>query len=91
MNPRWMLLLLSVLWVTVLVSASAAIQMRHESRSLFMHLERLTAERDRLSIEWGRLQLEQSSWSTLGVVEQEASSRLGMAIPVARAVRMVTP
>ncbi len=91
MNPRGMLLMLAVLWVGVLVSASAAIQMRHQSRSLFMQLERLTAERDRLSIEWGRLQLEQSSWSTLGVVEQEASSRLGMTIPVARAVRMVTP
>ena len=51
----------------------------------------LNAERDRLNIEWGRLQLEQSSWSTLSVVEQDARSRLGMAIPRADDIRMVTP
>ncbi len=91
MNPRWMFGVLCLLWVAVLLSAAEAIRVKHDSYMLFQQLERLTAERDRLNIEWGRLQLEQSSWSTLSVVEQDARSRLGMAIPRADDVRLVTP
>lgn len=91
MNPRLTFALLCGLWLAVLLSAATAIQVKHESFRLFQELERLNAERDRLNIEWGRLQLEQSSWSTLSVVEQDARSRLGMAIPRADDVRMVTP
>ncbi len=91
MNPRWMFGVLCLLWVVVLLSAAEAIKVKHDSYMLFQQLERLNAERDRLNIEWGRLQLEQSSWSTLSVVEQDARSRLGMAIPRADDVRLVTP
>lgn len=91
MNPRWMFGLLCFLWVAVLLSAAEAIKVKHDSYMMFQQLERLNAERDRLNIEWGRLQLEQSSWSTLSVVEQDARSRLGMAIPRADDVRLVTP
>lgn len=91
MNPRWMFGVLCLLWVAVLLSAAEAVKVKYDSYMLFQQLERLTAERDRLNIEWGRLQLEQSSWSTLSVVEQDARSRLGMAIPRADDVRMVTP
>jgi len=91
MTPRWMLVALCGLWVLVLGSAAEAIKVKHDSYMLFQQLERLNAERDRLNIEWGRLQLEQSSWSTLSVVEQDARARLGMAIPRADDVRLVTP
>jgi cell division protein FtsL len=91
MNPRWTFGVLCLLWVAVLLSAAEAIKVKHDSYMLFQQLERLNAERDRLNIEWGRLQLEQSSWSTLSVVEQDARSRLGMAIPRADDVRLVTP
>ncbi|MEY4377897.1 MAG: hypothetical protein RJB26_2447 [Pseudomonadota bacterium] len=91
MNPRWMFAVLCLLWVMVLLSAAEAVKVKYDSYMLFQQLERLTAERDRLNIEWGRLQLEQSSWSTLSVVEQDARARLGMAIPRADDVRLVTP
>jgi len=91
MNPRWMIALLTCLWLLVLASAAQAISVKHESSMLFQQNERLVVERDRLNIEWGRLQLEQSSWSTLSVVEQDARARLGMAIPRADEVRLVTP
>lgn len=91
MSPRLVFVALCALWLAVLLSAATAIQVKSESVRLFQELERLNAERDRLNIEWGRLQLEQSSWSTLSVVEQDARSRLGMSIPRADDVRMVTP
>jgi cell division protein FtsL len=91
MNPRWMVALLTCLWLLVLASAVQAVKVKHDSSMLFQQNERLVLERDRLNIEWGRLQLEQSSWSTLSVVEQDARARLGMAIPRADEVRLVTP
>ena len=91
MNPRWLVALLTCLWLLVLASAAQAVKVKHDSSMLFQQNERLVVERDRLNIEWGRLQLEQSSWSTLSVVEQDARARLGMAIPRADEVRLVTP
>ncbi len=91
MSPRWMFGVLCLLWVAVLLSAAEAVKVKYDSYMLFQQSNRLIAERDRLNIEWGRLQLEQSSWSTLSVVEQDARSRLGMAIPRADDVRLGTP
>ena len=58
MSRRWILVALPVLWLTVLASAIAVVRARHEARTLFVQLEELSAERDRLNIEWSQLQLE---------------------------------
>lgn len=87
---RWLVALaLPLLWCAVLGSAAAAIYCKHTARGLFVELESLTAERDRLQIEWGQLQLEQSAWSTHGFVERVANARLKMAIPAQSGVRIV--
>ena len=91
MSRRWLLVALSVLWLTVLASAIAVVRARHEARSLFVQLERLSAERDRLNIEWSQLQLEQSAWSNHGFVERVASDRLRMTLPTPDEVRIVAP
>ena len=91
MSRRFLLLALPVLWVAVLVSAIAVVRERHESRALFAELERLSAERDLLNIEWSRLQLEQSAWSNHAFVERVAHDRLGMDFPDPRAIEIVAP
>ncbi len=91
MNRRWIIVALPLLWLAVLTSAIAVVRVRHEARSLFVQLERLSAERDRLNIEWGQLQLEQSAWSNHGFVERVASDKLRMTLPVPDEVRIVTP
>ena len=75
------LLPLALLLGAVLVSATAVVYARHESRALFMALDTLERERDELNIEWGRLQLEQSAWATHGRVEEIAAGKLGMVMP----------
>jgi cell division protein FtsL len=80
-----------VLWCAVLASAAAVVYVKHEARTLFVDLEKLSAERDRLNIEWGRLQLEQSAWSTHAFVEQVANQKLRMTIPSATEVKIVQP
>ena len=92
MKPgRLLLFALPLLWLAVLASAVTVVFVRHEARSLFTELERLSDERDELNIEWGQLQLEQSAWSNHGFVERVASDKLRMTLPQPAEVRIVTP
>jgi len=84
-----MALLVPVLWLAVLGSAMQVIYARHKARDLFVHLEQLNTERDSLEIEWGRLQLEQSYWSSHAFVERAANAKLQMSLPQTRDVRIV--
>ncbi len=87
----WKTLALAALWVAVLASALGVVLAKHESRMLFSQLQQLNAERDRLDIEWGQLQIEQSTWAAHGRVEQLAREELSMAIPTPPEVQIVTP
>ncbi|MDZ7645138.1 MAG: cell division protein FtsL [Woeseiaceae bacterium] len=74
--------LLTVVFASVCVaSALALIYTKHEARRLFVELETLTAERDRLNIEWGQLQIEQSTWATHARIEQVATDELSLLRP----------
>ncbi len=84
-------LLLPLLWFAVLGSAVQVIYARHQARDLFVRLERLDAERDALEMDWGRLQLEQSYWSSHAFVERVANAKLQMSLPQMRDVRIVRP
>jgi cell division protein FtsL len=81
----------TALWAAVLASAAGVVYVKHEARALFVELEKLSGERDALNIEWGRLQLEQSSWSAHGFVEQVANRQLHMTMPSATEVKIVQP
>ena len=65
----------------VLVSALGVVFTEHNSRLSFSKLQLLSNERDELDINWGRLQLEQSTLATHGRVEGIARSRLDMRLP----------
>jgi cell division protein FtsL len=90
-SRRVLALVVTALWVAVLGSAAAVVYVKHESRTLFVELEKLSRERDRLNIEWGRLQLEQSAWSAHGFVEQVANRQLHMTLPSATEVKIIQP
>ncbi len=82
---------LAALVVAVLASAVAAVYAKHRNRKLFMELQALTEERDSLEVDWSRLQIEQSAWSTHARVEQLARGEIGMRSPPAAEQRLVTP
>lgn len=65
----------------IVTTAVLLVAAKHETRQLFVQLERLNEERDQLQIEWGKLKLEQSTWATHGRVEDLARGELGMVIP----------
>ena len=91
MSTRSLRLLVACLWVAVLASSLGVVYGKHEARNRFNELQKLTKERDELDIEWGQLQLEQSTWATHGRVERVARDELRMVIPQATDLRIVQP
>ena len=89
LNPR--LISVGVLLIAVLGSAIGVVFSTHQSRKLFTELQALEAQCDKLDIEWGRLQLEQSTWATHGRVEKLARERLDMQLPTTESAVIVRP
>ena len=65
----------------VVISAVWVIKTKHQARQLFVELESLNRERDRLQVDWGRWQLEESALGNHSLVELLARERLLMARP----------
>jgi cell division protein FtsL len=74
-------LLVFVFAVVCVMSAMALVYTKHESRKLFVELEQLSHERDELNIEWGQLQIEQSTWAQHARIEQVATDDLALVRP----------
>lgn len=72
---------LTALVLAVVVSAVAVVYVQYEIRVLFAGKQSLLARRDALNVEWGRLQLEQSTWGTQSRVEHVARQKLEMINP----------
>ena len=83
------ILLLMIFAVVCVISAIALVYTKHESRSLFVELEELTTERDELNIEWGQLQIEQSTWATHARIEQVALEELALKRPQSTEIYLI--
>ena len=70
-----------ILLLIIFVSAMSVVFVRSANRQSFLALQAATYERDRLSEEWGRLQLEHATWSLHDLIENEARRKLGMIAP----------
>jgi cell division protein FtsL len=78
-----------VIAAVCVLSAMALVFTKHESRKLFVELESLTHQRDVLNIEWGQLQIEQSTWATHARIEQVASDELSLVRPKATEIYII--
>ncbi|MES9993094.1 MAG: cell division protein FtsL [Candidatus Thiodiazotropha sp.] len=67
--------------LAVLTSAMAVVYSKYLSRKHFVVLQELQADKERIGIEWGRLQLEESTLATHSEVEKRARDRLKMHLP----------
>jgi cell division protein FtsL len=80
-----------VLFAVLIVCGLGLVGSKHQARKLFVELQ---AEQDRarnLEVEFGQLQLEQSTWATHSRIEQVASRELKMRVPPVARVRVVPP
>ena len=79
-------------WVVLVVaSALGVISAQHQARKFYSELEREQVRARGLEVEWGQLQLEQSTWAAHARVEKLARERLGMRPPAQGQVLVVEP
>jgi len=64
---------------------------QHQARKLFAEFEREQERAKQLDVEWGQLQLEQSTWAMHARVEKLARERLRMSVPDAKRTQVVMP
>jgi cell division protein FtsL len=82
---NFMLLAILALCATGLVTS------QHKARKLFTQLEKEQERSRQLDVEWGQLQLEQSTWAMHGRVERVARQVLHMGVPDPRRTQIVQP
>ncbi len=78
-----------VLLVALIVCALSLITSRHQSRKLFVDLEREQALTRNYDIEYGQLQIEQSTWAMPARIEKIAREELHMQLPGAARVEVM--
>lgn len=74
-------LLFASLVLAVFISALYVVMAQNKARVLFVEIQELESERNRLNEDWTRLLLEQSTWATDARVEEVARSQLDMKSP----------
>lgn len=81
--------LATLLALIVLASALAVVYARHDGRKLFIELQALQQVRDDMDVEWGQLQLEQSTWATHNRIDPIAREQLKMSTPTPDVIQII--
>jgi cell division protein FtsL len=84
---RLNLVLLGVLIACALMLVTS----QHQARKLYVELQKEQELARQFEIEWGQLQLEQSTWAMHARIEKIAARNLGMRVPPASRIQVVPP
>ncbi len=82
----WLFILLVAL---VLLSAVAVVYVKDLHRRYFIDYQNIQDTQNQMYVDWGKLLLEQSTWSTQARVQTVAEQRLNMEMPQPNQVVMV--
>jgi cell division protein FtsL len=83
---------LNALLLAVLIAcALALVTSQHQARKLYVELQKEQELAKQLEVEWGQLQLEQSTWAMHARVEKIAAQALGMRVPPPARIQVVPP
>ncbi len=80
-----------VLFLVLIISALGTVTSQYKSRKLFIELQQQQDAAKQYDVEWGQLQLEQSTWAMHNRLEQIASDSLHMQVPDAKRIQLITP
>lgn len=78
------------LCIMLLVCALALVTSQHRARKLFSELTQEEEVTKQLDVEWGQLQLEQSTWAMHARIERIASGQLQMRVPSGARLRLLS-
>lgn len=80
-----------ILFALLLLCGLGVVTSQHKARKLYIELQQEQNLVKQYDIEWGQLQLEQSTWAVHSRIEQIASSQLQMRVPESARVRVIQP
>lgn len=69
--------------------ALGVVSSQHKARKLFVELQKEQESARQMEVEWGQLQLEQSTWAMPTRVEKIASRQLQMQLPRGEKIQFV--
>jgi cell division protein FtsL len=79
-----------VLLSILIVCALALVTAQHQARKLYVELQKEQEVAKHIEVEWGQLQLEQSTWAMQSRIEKIAARELRMRIPSASQTQVVS-
>ena len=80
-----------LLLVALAACALGLVTSQHQARKLYVELQKEQEAAKQIEVEWGQLQLEQSTWATHARVEKLAVHSLGMRLPPVSRIQVVPP
>jgi cell division protein FtsL len=78
-----------VLLMILMGCALMLVTSQHQARKLYVELQKEQELAKRYEIEWGQLQLEQSTWAMHARIEKIATRNLGMRVPSSARVQVL--
>ena len=78
-----------ILLAALTACALALVTSQHQARKLYVELQKEQELAKQLDIEWGQLQLEQSTWAMHARIEKIAARELGMRVPTPSRTQIV--
>ena len=78
-----------LLLLMVIVSALSVVTSQNEARKLYTALQTEDDLAQQMEVEWGQLQLEQSTWAMSARVEKIAVNKLKMQLPESQQIQFI--
>ena len=82
-------LVIAILSLMLIISAFGVIYLKDLNRRLFIHYQNAQQTEQNYTVQYSKLLLEQSAWSTQARVQRIAQTKLNMIVPSAKNVVMV--
>lgn len=80
-----------LLILVVTLCALGVITAQHKARKIFIELQQEQDQAKKMEVEWGQLQLEQSTWAMHTRIEKVATAYLQMRVPDPERIQVVHP
>ena len=78
-----------LLLLIVIICALSVVTSQDKARKLFAELQKEKDRSQQMEVEWGQLQLEQSTWAMPARVEKIAVDKLQMQVPKGRQIQFI--
>jgi cell division protein FtsL len=78
-----------VLLALLIICALAVVTSQHQARKLYVELQKEQELAKQFDIEWGQLQLEQSTWALHARIEKIATRDLQMRVPSSSRIQVL--